>query len=225
VYGTWAVVANTAQASNELHNFAEAGLDWTVVGRRIILFGPASPLGQTRQLNEGDFKTDALTITQDGSVACTRALVVSQDLDQDEDTGQIVAGSTPSLVVRGQYGSAAPDPQIGLHEIVITDDSQVPPGVEAATLTAQAEVRGANPIPLYIGVESGAPLAECAPVGIAELVPGMLVPVSSQNTPRSVLSTMQLVSVQGEWSESVGGEQITVNLATRGGVPNGAGAA
>lgn len=209
VSATWSAVVGTVNAGSELRNFAEAGLDWTVLGRRIVLFGPASPLGTVAELGELDFLTDALTVTQDGTQACTRALVVSQDPTFTE-------GESVPLVVRGQYGTTTPDPAIGLHEITIMDDSQVPPGEVAATATARATVQAANPMPLLIGVESGAALAPCAPVDVNELVPGVLVPIRAEIGGRVVIQTMQLVSVSASWSGTEG-EKITVNLASLGG--------
>lgn len=175
-----------------LRDLAGSGLDYTALGRSIVLSGEGS-LGRTSVLTEAHFLVD-LQVVEDGLSAATNTTVVGQ--------GVVGTGGAP-----GPYGQ--------LDYIVF--ESNI---IDQASADAAAALLAAEgwPTPLYVTVPDGARLAPDAPVTIADLVPGVYIPITVTNTCRPVSTAMRLTKVGITFSPD-GGESVaitTVPTATEG---------
>lgn len=173
----------------ELRNLVRGPLNATFLGRRLVLFGPQG-LGRTAMLQDKNFLDD-VTVVQDGYGMATRVVVV----------GDGVIGSCGGT-----------DPFWGLIERIITDNTIT--SVRGAEALACAELSAAQHPPMVVSVPNGARLSQQAPVSISELVPGMVVPVWSSRTCRTVNQDLVLTRLQVQWDSS--GEQVAVTLAPGG---------
>ena len=163
--------ANSKYVLTALHDLAKGSLDFTVVGRRIILMEEGQSIGRTSLLTCEHFGGDICTTT-DGYATATRAVVTG-----DKDTG-----------VMGSFGGV--DPYFGLIE-VLQEDEQI---TSSATATDQARgiVNGANPPPLLVQPPEDNGMSPEAPVCMKDLVPGVTVPVAMACTCRTAGQDMRL---------------------------------
>ena len=168
----------------ELRNLVRGPLNATFLGRRLVLFGPQG-LGRTAMLQDKDF-LDQITVVEDGYALATRVIVVG-----DGVVG--VCGGT--------------DPYYGLWERIIQDNTIT--SQRGAEALACAELQS-HP-PLVVSVPNGAQLSQKAPVSIQELVPGVVVPVWSQQTCREVNQNLVLTRLQVEYGQGV--EKVMVTLS------------
>lgn len=173
----------------ELRNLVRGPLNATLLGRRLVLFGPQG-LGRTAMLQDKDF-LDEVTVVQDGYGMATRVVVVG-----DGVVG--VCGGT--------------DPFWGLIERIVTDNTIT--SVRGAEALACAELSAAQHPPMVVSVPNGAQLSQRAPVSIGELVPGVVVPVWSSRTCRTVNQNLVLTRLLVEWDNE--GERVAVTLSPGG---------
>lgn len=167
--------------ADHLRDLAETGLDWTQLGRALIITGEVGA-GVVATLNDGDF-LEGLEVVEDGLALCTRAIVQG-----DGVTG--VAGGV--------------DTYYGLHDCLVDADEVLDQA--SATAAAQGRVDASNPGPVYVRVPDGASLAPTAGVCFNDLVPGTLFTVRSSITCRDVAATLRLV----ELSVTVSGGEESV---------------
>jgi hypothetical protein len=157
-------------------------VDFTAVGKRIVLMPKGHLLGRTAVLTCDAFLGDVGAI-EDGLSAASRAVVV----------GAGVTGSAGWI-----------DPYFGLIEVLVKDD-KIKTRDDANT-QARGVVRGAMPPPLRVDVPSGAHLAADAPVSMDELVPGVGVPVLLDCTCRDAQQLQRLRSLSV--TVNADGEQV-----------------
>jgi hypothetical protein len=185
-----------------LKDLARGGLDFTAVGRSIILMPEGHSLGTTALLTCDAFADD-VCVTEDGLAAATRAIV----------TGKANDGTT---VVSGAAGGV--DPFFGLIEVLHNDDSIRT--AMGASRQAAGLVAGANPPPLLVQPPQGSSLTPEAPVCLEELVPGVEVPVVLDCTCRDAMQTMRLAKL--DVTVDAAGEKVSPLLVpTRPGVTTG----
>lgn len=167
---------------------ANAGLDYTTVGRRIILWDVHRPIGELPEMRNGDF-SDPLKVTEYGMSAANVFAVSSNT---------------------GFYGTAQtfdddPGPYGHIEQIASaygeSDTAQVtnPTTVEAKqnlinTLTNQAERNLANryPAPVVVRVPDRTTVMPHVAVGINQFVPGVWIPLRSVGVLREVTQTQKL---------------------------------
>lgn len=172
----------------------KAGLDYTVVGRSIILFSTKTALGQTAQVTEEDFIGE-LRVTAYGMEHATKAWV---------NDGQ------------GNIGTAGVDvdPYYGEWEILDSayDEEKGTDAPTIAELFSQAErnLSGRNPVPLVVKVPDGSRLNPNGTLTIGDLVPGVHIPLRATLTAR-VVNQMQKLNIV-KVVEDAGGEVITVTM-------------
>lgn len=176
-----------------------AGMDYTVVGRRIILVDTHTVFAKTQIVTEADFIGD-LVVTLYGMDLATEAWVLGQD-PQD-------GGPTPV----GHYG--ANDPYYGEWEVLDTpyneggEDSVTQGALDSQ---AQRNVAGKNPTPLMVRIPDNSTLNPAGVLKISDLVPGVRVPLRATLTARKITQMQKLRSM--DCTEQEGGETITVTLA------------
>lgn len=184
---------DVGQTLDHLRDLAAAGVDWTEVGRQIVLL-PDQFCEQVGSLSDTDFP-DGIEIVEDGVEVATR---------------WVVWGETPDgAPVKGEIGGI--DAYYGLLERSVED--RAVPTMEAAVAAARSRLRTSIPAPVFVDSQT-ATLSPQAPVDLRSLVPGWCVSVATTATCRPVTQTLKLLAVQV--TESAEGETVTVTLAPTG---------
>lgn len=188
-----AVAPESAMADADLADLVRLGLEWTVIGRRMMLFGGSSlpPHGiRLARLTPSDF-AGAQGVVRTGETTVTRAVVQG-------------AG------VRGVAGGV--HPVLGLLERL---DTQT-----AITTAWDAEV-AANaalyPAPGVLLAGGDLALVPFAPVPVEDLIPGAACVVSATGAALVTDAEATLTKVSGSWSADAG-EKVTVTLTAAQGV-------
>lgn len=183
-------LANSAYVIDALVDLAKGSLDFTTIGRRVIVMPEGHVLGKTAMLTCEHFQTD-LCRSSDGDAYASRAVV----------TG---------VGVTGEAGGK--DDYYGLVE-VLKDDQAI--GRQAtADANAAGLLSGRNRVPDLIQPPAGAGLSPDAPVCLSELVPGVTVPVAINCTCRGITQDQRLTGLKV--SVSAEGETVAPILAPLG---------
>lgn len=187
-------------AFEHIDNFAaRGGLDYTVVGRSILFFDVHHRIGQTPMVTKDDFIGDPI-ITQYGMELATYVAMTDG---------------------KGNFGAAGgTDPYYGEWEVLhqAYDENaqganpEDPPSVEE--LTSQAKrtyLQGSKP-PLVVRVPDNTRLNPNGVLTIADLVPGVWIPLSASLPGRSVSQMQKLDTLTVEEIAETG-ETIRVTLS------------
>lgn len=179
---------NSGYVGDALNELARTGIDYTAIGRRLIIAGEL-PIATLPTLTDDDF-VGALRVIRDGRAASTAATVIGAG---------VVATSGAAGVC-------------GLLETLVTEEEIL----DQASAQAEADsvVMAGNPTPLYVSVPDGAGLSPDAPVGINDLVPGVLVPVTSTQTCKTVAAQLRLQRLSVTFGSD--GELVGVTLVPPG---------
>lgn len=190
VVGGRSYVADSKYVIDALADLAKGSLDFTTIGRRIVLMPSGHELGRTTLVTCDHFAGDVCT-SVDGDDAATRTIV----------TGVGVTGTAGGV-----------DPYFGLVELLV-DDQRIG---RQATADDQAAglLEGRNPPPLLVQPPQGSGLAPDAPICLSDLVPGVTVPVSVNCTCRAALQDMRLTQLTV--NVSADGETLAPTLAPLG---------
>ena len=190
IAGARKIDAWSTYAGDALRDLARTGLDFTVLGRRIIVGlttdGGRDPIGP---LSEEHFKAD-LAVIEKGLEAGNFWYVEGND-----------------AAVHGSYGG--PDPYFGLQEQRAKEDSIRDSGW--ATTDAVQRWHVTHHPPLYLVVPPDAQLAPEAPADIRRLIPGTLVNVDVRSLCRPVVAVQRLNSVSVTVTPEH--EKVAVSLA------------
>jgi hypothetical protein len=184
---------------------ATAGLDYTTVGRRIILWDTHHSIGRLPELRDGDF-SDSPIVTEYGMQLATFFAV---------SNGSGVAGFTEVAAKAKPYGPI----ELLASSYSETDSAsaevQTPEALEKAeaALAEQAKRNISNrwPTPLVVRIPDNSTLSPNANVGFQQLIPGVWIPLRSVNTPRPVLQWQKLDSISVEVDDK--GEKVHVVLS------------
>jgi hypothetical protein len=178
VLGQRQVLPNTVLVSDEISDMTSAGLNYTAVGRSILLFSHLVPLVQIPGLSWKDFTGD-LPLEWQGLSSVNNAVTV----------GEGVAGffQTPG----GPYG---------LLESITKVDGVL--DTSSANSAAQIVVDTNFPPPLVITGGSLGQLSPRAPVTMADLVPGVQSMLSVRGNCSSVTQNMTLEQVSVTWENN-----------------------
>ena len=181
---------------------ARGGLDYTVVGRSILFFDVHHKIGQTPMVTENDF-SDGVIVTQYGSELTTRVTMT-------DGKGHF-----------GHSSGSGVDPHYGIWEVTHQAydeneggdpaDDQAPPSVQELESQANRAYSQGKLPPLVVRVPDNTTLNPDTKLTIADLVPGVFIPLTA-NLPGKKVSQMQkLDSMSVE--ETSKGEQIKVTLS------------
>lgn len=173
---------------------ARSGLDYTVVGRSIILFDTHTIFYTTPVVTEADF-LGGVYVSVYGVEGATAAFV---------NDGQ------------GNYGSyGANDPYYGEWEILDTayEEGQTTdlPSVAEMASQAQRNMDGRNPVPVIVRVPDNSQLSPSSRLTMRDLVPGARIPLRATLTARTFTQMQKLDSMQVK--EDANGEKVTVVLS------------
>ena len=197
---------------------SNAGLDYTVVGRSILLWGTRHPLGRLPEFRDKDL--GASPIVSEYGMSLSNRYIVS---DGNGIWGQAEIGP---LKETGE------DPKYGLVEILSSswasdedeDDEEgadydygVITEEQRAKIVASFEEHAAQsiasryPAPVVVRVPDNTSLNPSAVVSIQHLVPGVAIPLRSTSTLREVSALQKLDSVRV--TETEGKEVVAVTMS------------
>ncbi|WQY99830.1 hypothetical protein [Microbacterium phage MO526] len=193
--------------AEHLQNLAEGGLDFTTVGRKILVWDSAQALGRTRTLTDADFDGDP-QITLEGTDHFSISHVSAQRDEEAEDD------PTPSPSVGNAGGE---HPYYGVWTNIVSlssEDGSDNPTQDALNSQAQRDQVGRSPVPIDIRVPDDATLRLGPTLGINELVPGTIVPVRARLNIRQIQQDQRLDKMTV--TETAEGEKIQVALSSWG---------
>lgn len=184
---------NMEVAGDVLRELARSGLDYTAVGRMILLgpdIGGIYPGGGAPFVHLLDEHfAGGLEIGEAGLEAATRWIV----------QGDGVTGIDGGI-----------DPFYGLIERIAKEDGIAQQLQVNGAATSRVEAT--NPPPLYVDSGAQAGLVPTAPVCIGDLIPGRLVHVTARDTCREVNQLLRLVAVNVSYTPA-DGEAVGITLA------------
>lgn len=178
-------VAGEAMVADAVSDFVDQGLVWTVAAGRLLI-GPVGARRSTAQITDRDFDGE-VAIVKDGTEMVTDALVVGKGVN-----AIYTAGVTP----------------YGMLQTIEKDDGAV--REYECEQAAKRLVDDFQQAPRSIEVSGASRLLPSAPISIEELIPGVRVPVASNQTGITVGSTMQLTKLDVDVSDS--GETVKITL-------------
>ena len=179
---------------------ARGGLDYTVIGRRILFFDVHTRIGQTPMVTGADFIGDPV-ITQYGS-ELTTAVAMTDGKGHYGEYGGIDPYYGEWEVLHQAYDETAQDPV----------NPQEPPSVAELRSQAQrAQKQGRTP-PLVVRIPDNTRLNPNGVLKISDLVPGTWIPLTASLPGRSVSQMQKLDSMTVEETPE-GGEIIQVTLS------------
>ena len=175
---------------------AKSGLDYTVVGRAVVMFDTHEPIGIIPAVSQSDFLGELVITSYGMDLATYSAVTNSED-------------------IWGAWGGA--DPYYGEIEILATafeeeggDPSQIP-GQQELISQAQRNLAGRYPTPVVARVPDSSALNPSShAISFADLVPGVKMPLNVRSGCRTVNQEQKLDKVRVE--QDADGERITVTL-------------
>lgn len=181
------VGADVTKALDEVNDMARTGLNYTTVGRRLILFGETTPLANIGTLTDTHFAR-GIPLEWDG----------------------LVAASSVAVIGEGVVGRYSTDPGVyGLLEEAVKTDGVL--DKQAAETSARLLVQASFPPPLLISAGEFGALSSRAPVLISQLVPGVSVTIVARGNCETVTQQMRLEKLSVVWSPE--GETVSPSLA------------
>lgn len=189
---------------------ATAGLDYTTVGRRILLWDTHRPIGRLPEMRDGDF-SDSPIVTEYGMQLATFFAVTNGSGVvgwHSEQKGMIPYGPIEQLA--SSYSDSE-----GAGGEVLTPAAKLA-AEQALIEQAQRNISGRWPAPLIVRVPDNTTLSPKANIGFQQLIPGVWLPLRSVNTPRQVSQWQKLDSMSVEVDEN--GEKVHVVFSP---APNG----
>ncbi|MEU6594804.1 hypothetical protein ABZ923_37355 [Streptomyces sp. NPDC046881] len=194
VAGSRSYSVGIGQTGDHLRQLAEAGIDYTVIGSKILLL-PETFLVSVGRLSDADLP-EGLEVSEDGKSLVTR---------------WIVAGSENSGALGSDGGT---DPYYGLHERYvemseITDDA-------SATEAAKARRRVSATVPVFVDTQQ-VTISPLANISVPSLVPGWALDVTSASTCRKVTQRFKITGLRvtetAGGGDSPGTESVQVQVA------------
>lgn len=197
VTGSRAYLRDIGQVGDHLKALADAGLDYTALGSKILLL-PETHAVSVGRLSDGDFPT-GLKVSEDGTALGTRWVVAGSD-----DSGTI-----------GEAGGT--DAYYGLLERYV-EQNEITDAV-SATAAARARLRGSLPVPVFVDTQE-VTISPDAAVDVATLVPGWCLDITSASTCRTVSQRLKITGLKvtetGGDADSPGQESVQVQVAATG---------
>lgn len=201
---------------------ATAGLDYTTLGRRILLWDTHRPIGRLPELRDGDFSESPRIVEYGMQLANVFGVTNGSGVWGVATRGIVPAPPGTGLTEQALYYgyveqlASAYGETVGAEPDTLTAEGRA--SLEQ-TLDHQADrnIAGRWPTPLVVRVPDGSYLHPNAPVSFDHLVPGVWIPVRASDTVRSVAQWQKLDAVMVTQSASEG-ERIAVTMST---APNG----
>lgn len=180
---------------------ARGGIDYTVVGRRIIFFDVHQPIGQTPTVTAADFIGDPI-ITQYGMELATAVTYTDGKGHWGTYGGDDEYYGEWETLYQAYDENAVVDP---LHP------ADPPTTAELKSQAQRTWVQGQRP-PLVVRIPDNTTVNPAGVLAISDLVPGVWVPLTADLPGRSVSQMQKLDSMQVEETPEAG-ESIKVTLS------------
>lgn len=200
------VAAFEMMVGEHLQNLAEGGLDYTTVGRRILIWDSAQSIGRTRILTDADFYGE-LRVTAAGGEHASIAHISAQRDPEDE----------VSEPMNGVGSAGGADPFYGVWtrlSSLSSEEGSDTPTQMALNSQARRQLVGRNPVPMEIITPGDGSIRLSHDLRINELVPGVTMPVRATLNLRPVQQDMRLDKVTVK--ETAAGEVVSVSLSPSG---------
>lgn len=196
---------------------ADSGLDYTTVGRRIVLWDTHNPIGKLPELGNGDISTFPVLTEYGMQGATLYAVTDGSGVYGLATRGEGLNGVSPLYGALEMVASA-----YGVLEGEVVDNSTLTEAQLEALQRTYAEQSERNiahryPVPIEVRVPEGARLSPEVNIGINQLVPGVWIPVRAKSRLMEIAQWQKLDQVMV--TEDKSGEQVTVimNPAPNGG--------
>lgn len=195
------VAANSAYYADDLNTLAGQGANYTVIGRRPVVWPDEVILGRLDTLIPERDLVAEVTVTASGDDLATAVTATNDDNQAAKATAQDPGGDVNVSGLSAYYG---------FHDMIHAAGSIK--GTPALARVASAQVAQSYPVPLLVTVPEGSQMNCDAPFNLEDLVPGVIVPVESTATPRKVSTTMVLTATKvTQTSEE--DEKVAVSLS------------
>jgi hypothetical protein len=186
-----------------MDDLVDGGIDYTVVGRRLVIWDSSLSIGQTRVLTDADFLGD---------------IAVIRDASQHRSISHLSAGQEGEDGTRGVGHAGATHPYYGSWENIVSQQSEE--GTSDPTQTelntqANRDILHRTPVPMEVRVPDGVGIRLTHDLTIAHLVPGTIMPVVTAKNIQVVRQPQRLDSMKVK--ETSAGEVVTVSLSPWGG--------
>jgi hypothetical protein len=187
---------------------AKSGLDYTAIGRRMMLWDTHNPIGMLPEMRDDDFGTPPI-VTEYG-MQLANFYGVTNNAGVYGTADRLTSGLPKYYGWIEMLSSAYGESEEGAGTVTLTAAAQA--ALEEA-LTEQAERNIASrwPTPLIVRVPDNTTLNPELNISINHLVPGVFIPVRATGTLREVVQMQKLDSMQVSQTDS--GESITVTLS------------
>lgn len=208
LFTTTSTLAFEMNLLDHLNDRARSAMNYTTIGRRVIIWDSNQLLGKTRRLSDADFYGE-IEVYEDGS---DYSNVNHLSAQRDDEAGPTDAGVTQGV---GHAGFV--DEYFGPWEYISSMTSEE--GSDAPTqseLNSQARRidRARRQLPLVMKIPASSGLRLSHDLGIMMLVPGTVMPVSATFNLKEVSQDQLLTSMQVE--ETPKGETIQISLEPAG---------
>ena len=188
---------------------ARAGLDYTTVGRAIILWDTHHGIGRLPELTDGDFDTNPI-VTEYGMRAAnhygvTNGSGIYGTADHLDENGDPLHYGWLEML-NSAYGE---DDEAGSDETLTEEARQA----LIATFTSQARrnIQDRIPAPVVVRVPDNSTLSPDLNVDINHLIPGVYIPLRSTSTLREVAQVQKLDVLKVV--QTAAGETVQVTLS------------
>lgn len=186
-----------------LDNLAKFGLNYTVIGRKILIWDSADSIGSIRRLTSADLNGQPILYDDGASFAAVQHVVGQPEAGADEyDLAHVgtAGGEDP------YYGVWT---KIDTHQEEDDEDADI---IDAVNSQADRLIAERNPVPLELDTSRSSSLILGETLGIDDLVPGADVPVVMRYHGRLVDQHMTLDEVAV--TETGSGETVSVTLSS-----------
>lgn len=184
-----------------IQNLARTGgVDWTVLGRSFICWDVSRYLGRTRQLTEADFLGSEVILTAYGADHAQSAYVVGQDVTYGQ------AHNPENLAYYGPWT---------IMFTAYNEEGTTAPTQDELDSQARRNTNGRSPVPLEVRVPDNSTIRLDDTLTIADLVPGVQVPLLATLNARRTSQMQKIDHVRV--TETADGETIQIIMmpATR----------
>jgi hypothetical protein len=194
----------------ELDSMAwRAGIDYTAIGRRLLINDVHDIIGKTPMLSQKDFLNDILVTTY-GVELATRAAVT------DGKGHWAAVGGTDPFYGEVELLSTLYDVSVSPADPTKPTKAELTALARSMTSQAQRNLAGRYPVPLVVRVPDNSPLNPNCPLTMENLVPGVRIPLRLSLSCIDIEQEQKLDKVNVEQTES--GETISVTLSPSPGI-------
>lgn len=193
---------------DEVDSLAEdAGMDYTVVGRSVLLFDTHTALGRTQAITDTDLVGD-VRVTLYGSQLATDTAVSGADGDYGTASLEDMPDVYPNAAeLRAYYGEW----EILEDAFNEDDEDASAPSQESLDKQARSNLVDRNPVPLELRTPENAELAPTSPLTVAVLVPGVQIPLRAVFAGRRFNRLQKLNQMQVN-EEGGGGVKVQISI-------------